>query len=212
MLGFIFSEHLSLNKTENQMKKLVIAALLCSLVPSIYAQNSVSLCLDAPSLYFNGYSFEAGFNHRKTRVSISFTEIEVPDFANIDFETAQKGEKPLDLKLTKFIRDDQRGLHFGVNTGLVIGEKFNLLDSLGNVDPSVSTESPSYFKVGATVGCFWHPFIKIKGLYLEPNIGLSYAIGQNDILLGAQIIDQKPVTVEVPRLNIVRDFILNNQS
>jgi hypothetical protein len=100
-------------------------------------------------------------------------------------------QSSLNLTVTKFLKDDHSGLHFGLNTGLVISEELKSLDALGNVDQSMSAVNQTYFNVGVPVGYMLFPFKKesvIKGLYIEPQLGLIYAIGKDDLTLATQIV------------------------
>lgn len=195
------------------MKKLLFSLFIAGITSFSYAQTSVTLSVDGATLYYGGYAFEGGLNKGKSRVAFSFEKVEVPDFANTDFATVRKVQNSLNLTATRFLKDDQTGLHFGLNTGLVISEELKSIDSLGNIDQSIAAVNQTYFNVGVVAGYMLFPFKRnegiIRGLYIEPQIGLLYAIGKNDLALGAQIIEKKPIAVDLPKINIGWEFIIN---
>ncbi len=189
------------------MKKIIILSFILTCSYSVLkAQNSLSISTDAPSLAFGGFALEGGLNHNKTRFALSLNQLKLPDFSNPDFATVSKYRKSLNLQVTKFVRTDQTGLHYGLKTGYVLSEELSLLDANGDIDPNVPSLDQSYFTVGVVAGFFWHPFKKndgvIKGLFLEPNIGVNYAISKDDITMGTKLIEKKPLSMEVPKLNI----------
>ena len=92
-----------------------------------------------------------------------------------------------------------------MSTGYVLGEKLSPLDTNGNLITAIPSISQSYITVGIQAGYFYHPFknsTKMKGLFIEPNIGLTYAVGKDDLLLGSKIIAKKPLAIAPPRINI----------
>lgn len=186
-------------------KSILFSALFLATGLFANAQTSVTVSTDAPSIYFGGYSLEGGFNLNTIRFSVALDQLEVPSFINPDYDSIQAFRKGLNLKVSKFLRDDQSGLHYGLSTGFVFGEELSAIDSAGDIIASIPSISQSYITVGVQAGYFLFPFKnseKFKGFYIEPSIGLTYALDKDDLLLGNKLVEKKPIAIAPPRLNI----------
>ena len=191
---------------------LIIIALMCNTWIG-RSQISYTLATDANSYVNSGYSLEGGLNYKKMRFSMAINQLEIPEYINFDYETFTEYRKSLDFTITRFLNEDQNGFHFGIRTSYVIDEETNWLDTTSaGINNSLTALNDSYLNVGVTMGYFWFPFKNsekaIKGLFIEPTVGLIYHINKDDLLINNQIIEQKPVSIDVPRLNIGWKFEL----
>ncbi|MEN8696356.1 MAG: hypothetical protein ABF317_03545 [Bacteroidia bacterium] len=181
--------------------------LVTLLLSAIYAeaQTSFTLSADAPSLIYGGYSLEGGVNRKKMRYTFSLDNIKLPNYINADFDSIQALRQNIRLKASRFLSKKQKGFHIGVGLGFVIGEEWSLLDSAGKVNTSIPSVEQSYATVGFNVGYIYHPFKNkafIKGFYVEPSIGATYAIGKEDLKLGLKIIEKEPMSVTPIRFSL----------
>ena len=188
------------------LTKSLLSLLFSLTITGVLSQTSFTLSGDATPLFLKGYALEGGINLKKTRYSFAINQLELPSFVNPDYDSINKFRKSVIISASRFLNDKQTGFHYGLSFGIVNNEKLTLLDSLGNPNPTIPTFDDSYLKVGINVGYFIFPFFKaenaLKGIYIEPRIGISYAINKDDILLGASLIAKKPFAIEVPTLNI----------
>lgn len=198
-----------------KINTLLLALAFISSSLFVKSQNSLTLSSDVNSAINKGFAIDGAFNHKKMRFALSLNQFEVPDYLNPDYQTINEYRKSLDFTVSRFLKDDQSGLHYGIRTAYVIDEETNWLDTTnGGINNSIAAINESYINVGITVGYFWFPFKKsekaIKGLYIEPNIGVTYHIDKDDILTNSanQTIDKQPASIDLPRLNIGWKFEL----
>lgn len=193
---------------KNTNTLLILIALLSSSLLGT-SQTSLTISSDVNSAINKGFSIDGGLNYKKSRFALSLNQFEVPDYLNANFETVREYRKSLDFTVSRFLKDDHSGLHYGLKTGYVIDQQTNWLDTTsGGINNSIAAINESYINVGITVGYFWYPFKNsekaIKGLYIEPNIGVNYHINKDDIITNSasQVINKKPASIDLPRVNI----------
>mgnify|MGYP000117877059 CR=1 FL=1 len=193
-------------------KLLILLALLSSSFIGT-SQTSFTLSTDVNSALNKGFAIDGGLNYKKMRFGLSLNQFEVPYYLNTDFETIREYRKSLDLTVSRFRKDDHTGLHYGIRTAYVIDKETNWLDTnSGGINNSIAAINESYINVGITVGYFWFPFKNsekaIKGLYIEPNIGVTYHINKDDLLTNSanQVINKKPASIDLPRINVGYKF------
>lgn len=169
------------------------------------SNNSFTVSTEIFSPALGGFIGEVGYNFGKNRIqgTISFVS-EVPVFYNPQSDIFSPSRNYFDLAYTRFIKEDQRGFHYGVDVGYIFDETVTEIDTdlEGTKD---------YWRIGARLGYFWYPFFQkdnaLKGLYLEPAIQIGLALGEQDVVFPTgNTFEASPLKISGPLFHLGYKF------
>lgn len=167
------------------------------------AQQSATLSVDLVSPLLKGYTVEAGYNNSNLRFTAAYGQLLAPAFLTKQGEDLQKTRSFVDLGVTKFHNQDQKGLNYGLGLGIV-NESIELLDSKGDVLTNlVGKAENSYIRIGGKCAYMWMPFSgSLENLYIEPAIQAGISVGDGSEFDNKFPVEKALLKMAGPSVNI----------
>ncbi len=153
---------------------------------------------DVIPYFLNGYDVEVGWDFGSNRIGFTLADADVPDFLNNQSSSFNLHRSTLDLYYSRFAREDQTGLHYGLNIGYVYKEV---------VEEAASgiQKDNQYMRGGLRLGYFIYPAKNttgfFRGFYIEPQINANLAFSSDlDVAFTNQEFDSSILSVSGPSL------------
>lgn len=188
------------------LRKITCAIALTVTAAVASAQNteqSFTIATEMFSPALAGFIVEGGCNLGKNRIAISYSQIEVPEFYNSQSNLFTVSRDYVDVFYTRFLKDDQRGFHYGLSLGYILNEQATEIrtDFQGEKD---------YIRAGLRFGYFWQPFVEkenaLKGLFLEPAINIGFALSDQNIVFPSTTFESSILKISGPLFHLGYKF------